>query len=323
MKVLITGATGYIGARLSLFLAEKGFEIIAVCSKKIPSKKEWGAKISQFIVGDIRNQNTINEISRVQADVIIHLISLDHHDSEKDPNFVSEVNVQPTWNLLHQSLSQSSLKKFIYFSTIHVYGKYQGGLVCENQEKTPFNAYGLTHGLSEEICNYYHRKSEIDCINIRLSNSYGEPVFYDAMCWDLIVNDLARSVFLDKKIVLKGNGTPIRDFIHYSDICNGVYNLISQNTPMEVNTLHFSSSKSISMLDVALEVQTVYKDVYGEKIPIYINSNEEWLGEKASSKNENSISNQLAKKYNLSFNKELSEGIRELFSYLEIELCPR
>ena len=61
------------------------------------------------------------------------------------------------------------LKKFIYFSTIHVYGKNQNGFVSENQTITPFNAYALTHALSEEICNYYNRKTEtnvliLDCL---------------------------------------------------------------------------------------------------------------------------------------------------------------
>ena len=138
-------------------------------------------------------------ISDVKADILIHLISLDHHDSEKNPNYVSKINVQPTWNLL-ESCSVRGLKKFIYFSTIHIYGESNNKTISENQNVLPLNVYGLTHALSEEICNYYNRKSKTECINIRLSNSYGEPVFFDSKCWSLIVNDLTRTAYEKRKL---------------------------------------------------------------------------------------------------------------------------
>ena len=317
MKIVITGASGYIGSRLCLFLSEKGHHITAVCSSKIPQQKGWTEKVKQFIVGDIRDEGIIEKISNLKADVIIHLVSLDHHDSEKKPSFVSEINVQPTWNLL-DACTAKGLKKFIYFSTIHVYGKNQNGFVSENQAITPFNAYALTHALSEEICNYYDRKTETECINIRLSNSYGEPVFLDAKCWSLIINDLTRSAFENKKIILNGDGSPIRDFIHYSDICNAIDSLVNNNIKNE-NTLHLSSSNSITMLDVAIKVKEVFFEIYGEEIPVFINKNvrvTEFITNKNSAK-VNSISNTLIGKHSIKIDKNLKDGIHDLFKYLQ------
>ena len=317
MKIVITGASGYIGSRLCLFLSEKGHDITAVCSSKIPQQKGWTEKVKQFIVGDIRDEVIIENISKLKADVIIHLVSLDHHDSEKKPSFVSEINVQPTWNLL-DACTAKGLKKFIYFSTIHVYGKNQNGFVFENQTITPFNAYALTHALSEEICNYYNRKTETECINIRLSNSYGEPVFLDAKCWSLIINDLTRSAFENKKIILNGDGSPIRDFIHYSDICNAIDSLVKNNIKNE-NTFHLSSSNSITMLDVAIKVKEVFFEIYGEEIPVFINKNErvtEFITNKNSTK-VNSISNTLIGKHSIKIDKNLKDGIHDLFTYLQ------
>tara|TARA_B110000908_G_C10079385_1_gene368859 strand:- start:98 stop:841 length:744 start_codon:yes stop_codon:yes gene_type:complete len=244
-------------------------------------------------------------------------VSLDHHDSEKKPSFVSEINVQPTWNLL-DACTAKGLKKFIYFSTIHVYGKNQNGFVSEKQAITPFNAYALTHALSEEICNYYNRKTETECINIRLSNSYGEPVFLDAKCWSLIINDLTRSAFENKKIILNGDGSPVRDFIHYSDICNAIDSLVKNNIK-NANTFHLSSSNSITMLDVAMKVKEVYFEVYGEEIPVFINKNErvtEFITNKNSTK-VNSISNTLIGKHSIKIDKNLKDGIHDLFKYLQ------
>ena len=319
MKIIVTGASGYIGSRLCLHLSSKGHEITAICRSKIPQKEGWTELIDNFIVGDIRKMKTINLIADVNADVIIHLVSLDHHASEKEPDFVLDVNVKPTWNLL-EAHADKNLKKFIYFSTIHVYGKNQSGLILENKKVSPFNAYGLTHALSEEICNYYNLKTEIDCINVRLSNSYGEPVFYNAKCLDLIVNYLTKSAYFDKKIVLKGDGESIRDFIHFKDVCKGIESLIGESTNFgDENTFHFSSSKSLTMLDVAIKVKDIYRKRYNTEIPIFINSNKEWDSEKRIQIGDNSISNILAKKQNIDFAKDLKEGINDIFNYLEIE----
>jgi len=320
MKIIVIGAAGYIGSRLSLFLSEKGYDIIAVC-RNIPAfQNEWKNKIKEFIFGNINDDEIINKISSLKADIIINLVSLDHNQSEIDPKISMNINVQPTWNLLNLCLSEHPVKKFIYFSTIHVYGKNQGGLVLENQKVTPLNAYGLTHALSEEICNYYHRKTDTDCLNIRLSNSYGEPVFYNAKCWDLIVNDLSKSAYLDKKIVLKGDGKAIRDFIHFSDICEGVASLIEGKINIgDENTFQFSSSKSIKMIDLAIKVKEVYRKRYDVEIPIFINSTEEWVSEKSIHMENNYISNSLAKKHSIEFVKDLKEGIENIFSYLETE----
>ncbi len=320
MRIIITGASGYIGSRLCLFLYKKKYHITAVCSSKIPQKKGWTEKVNQFIIGDIRDQSTIDSISNVRADVLIHLISLDHHDSEKNPNYVSKINIQPTWDLLDACIKKG-LKKFIYFSTIHVYGKNQNGFLYESQTISPFNAYGLTHALSEEICNFYNRKTETECINIRLSNSYGEPVFLDSKCWSLIVNDLTRCAFENKKIILNGDGSPVRDFIHYSDICNAVDSLIKTNIKDE-NTFHLSSSNSLTMLDVAIKVKEVYFEIFKEELPIFINKNEK-LTKFSLNKNVskiNSISNNLIRKYSVKIEKKLIDGIRDLFRYLQDNL---
>ncbi len=319
-KILITGASGYIGSRLCYFFAKQGHQIIALFSSTIPQKTGWTDLIDQTIVGDIREIKTIKKISEVKADVIIHLISLDHHDSEKSPDFVSKVNIQSTWNLLNECTLSNGVSKFIYFSTIHVYGKNQKGLVQEDQKGTPSNIYGMTHLLSEEICNYYNRTTDTDCINVRLSNSYGEPIFPDAKCWTLIVNNLARSAYRDNKIILNSDGRAVRDFIHFSDICNGLNQLIDGPSVGDKNTLHFSSSTSISMLEVALKVKEVYHKKYGVKIPIYINKDQLFTDNYNNLNNSNSIiSNSLATSQSIEFRKKLSEGIDDLFKYFENE----
>ena len=135
-------------------------------------------------------------------DIAIHLVSLNNQDSEGDLDYVSSVNVLPTWNIL-RLLTKKGLKKFIYFSTIHVYGMLPKTLITEDFISAPKNVYGLTHLLSENICNYFNESTETDCINIRLSNGYGSPALSDIDCWWLVLNDFCKTAYQKEKIIFK------------------------------------------------------------------------------------------------------------------------
>jgi UDP-glucose 4-epimerase len=313
-KILIIGANGYIGGNLSYLLAQNGHCITALCYPSIPDNAEWCAKMNEVITGDIRSNEVIDQLTNQKYDTVIHLVSLDHNDSNMDPNIVNSINVMPVWNLLETFKKKENLKQFIYFSTIHVYGEFQDSIIDEDQQLEPKNTYALTHMLAENICNYYHKSSEINCINLRLSNSYGSPFFNDNNCWWLVVNDLCRKAFLKKKIGLKSDGSPLRDFIHFKDIFQAVNLMITQKKFDFNNIFHLSSGSYVSIYELALKVQDEYEKRYCTKIPIDF---PEGVIPKANSFSKAQMSNMKMK--NLGFNKKISisEGIQELFTYLE------
>lgn len=314
-KVLVTGANGYLGARISKHLAENGFEITALCHSAPVQNFGWNNLIGEIIIGDINNKDVFNEIISQDFYAVIHLISLDHNKSESDPVFVSSVNVVPTWMLLN-NLILTNVKKFIYFSTFQVYGKIDKGLVSETNDVYPANSYGLTHLLSENICNYYSRKRNISCINIRLTNSYGSPVFLNNNCWWLVVNDLCKTAFEEAQIKLLSDGSPQRDFVHVSDVSRVTQFLLELND-LGSTTLNFSSGQTITILELAHLVKVVFGKRYGQDIPIYL------VDHSISEKNNNTISNRYIVnnekilKMGFQFKMNLETGINELFDYLE------
>ena len=119
-KVLIAGASGYIGAKLSLELSKKGVHVSALCRIEPIQNDQWSNKIKKIIVGDITDNRTLDKIKEENYDTIINLISIDHNKS-KNPQLVSSINTLPNWLFL--IIFQKNLKSFIYLSTIHVYGE--------------------------------------------------------------------------------------------------------------------------------------------------------------------------------------------------------
>jgi nucleoside-diphosphate-sugar epimerase len=317
MKIVITGGNGYIGARLSQYLAEKGNQVIPVCYPAIPDNSDWVGKMFKVLCGDIRDENTISSISELKADAIIHLISLDHKESEKEPGFVNQINVLPTWRLLDKC-TKKGLSKFIYFSTIQVYGKLPNSEIDESFPTNPVNTYGLTHLLSENICDYFNRNTSTNVITVRLSNSYGEPVFPDNNCWWLVINDLCRSAFLKKKIILLSDGKSFRDFLHSKDVCEAVDILLHKNKEINVNNIfNISSGITVSILELAFFIRQVYHSRYGTLIPIMTPEGiiDDLIVKSNVSRfriNSNKILNQ-----GFFSDNNMNAGINEIFSYLE------
>jgi UDP-glucose 4-epimerase len=317
INILITGACGYVGARISKYLAEKGHKITAFDSFDPSAYSQWTSLMENIVIGDIRNEDTILELTKNKFDVAIHLISLDHSKSKKNPNYVSSVNVLPTWNLL-DNLTQKGLKKFIYFSTIHVYGNLPNERITENKQSKPLNEYGLTHLLSEHICNYYNTKSKTECINVRLSNSYGSPIFKQNSCWWLVINELCKTAMENNEIRLKSNGSPQRDFIHLDDVSRAVNVMINNKNMFVDNILHISSGVTMSISELAQAVKTVFQIRYHKDIHVIYprNNSSDKIDTTSKSKCfiiDNSKLNTIGFEQKI----DLNHGINEVFDYLE------
>lgn len=309
-KVLVIGGSGYIGARLCLHLANEGYAVTPLCYSKIPSDEGWISKMDNVFLGDIRDENFMQKVAEYRYDILVHLVSLDHHQSSGSPSFVSSVNITPVWSLL-DLFSKQGLGKFIYFSTAQVYGILKDEVVTESEKLCTQNAYGLTHQIGEVICEHYNRTTAVDCRVVRLSNSFGAPLFEENNCWWLVVNDLCRMAYTQKEIVLQSNGTPLRDFIHGWDVCNGVQTIIE--TSEAHMTYNLSSGTTLSIMEIAKKIKAVFAIRYGIELPITA----------AEQKNKTEapryhLDNNLIRSIGFELNWSLEDGINDLFDYLEL-----
>lgn len=272
MRILISGASGYLGSRLCKAL-NKQHHIIALTRN--PDKfNHFNEKIAdEIIILKSFNHNFLEKVIDSKPEIFIHLISLDSSASNSNPLSSFDVNVGNTFKLLNHLKDSKTLKKFIYFSTIHVYNSSLKK-IDELTKPNPNNFYSLTHFLSEEIINYFNNEANFKCINLRLSNSYGEPVFENENCSKLVVNELVKSANEKKVISLNGEGSTSRDFIHYSDICDAINKLIIlDNSKFNHNTYNLSSGNSLLLIELA----ELIKKEFNEEIKIFINSNESYI----------------------------------------------
>lgn len=318
-KILITGANGYLGAQLSLHFANQGHRITALCYPETPNDPIWCRAMDEVLVGSVADEKTIDLLRKRSFDTIIHLVSLDHHQSQSfSLDQVLHINVQPSWALLN-AFASKGLKTFLFFSTIHVYGALTPEVIIENYPIKPGNVYALTHALTEQVCDFFNRTTAVNCLTVRLSNSYGQPIFPENNCWWLAVNDLCRTAYFEKKIKMLSDGTPQRDFIHGSDVCQAVEILIDcSHKDLSRPAYHISSSKTYTLLELAGIVRDVYKELYGLDIPVYTPN--DMSVEDFSIYSENPrylIDNSALKELGFEPKITIREGVRQLFHYFE------
>ena len=313
MKILITGANGYLGSHITSRLLEQGHDITGLTIDSF-SGNPWHSNVD-IIIGDIRDKELLTKLAAGQFDAIIHMVSLDHFGSEGEIEFVNSINVLPTWNLL-DIFTKLKLKKFIYFSTQQVYGRIDNIVVDETHPVSPVNSYGLTHLMSEDIVNLYNNKTSTDAISVRLSNSYGNPVFKENNCWWLVVNDLCKTAFNENTIRLSSDGSPMRDFIHVSDVALAIERLLLTDTKSE-NVFNISSGVTLSILELAHIVKKIFLKRYNKSIDIVLKDGSISLASNIANQSKYTIDSSKLKDIGFKAQTSLEQGINLLFDYLE------
>jgi UDP-glucose 4-epimerase len=270
LRIVVAGASGYLGAWITEFLGRAGHEVIALLEQPLTDPCGWGLRNVTMIVGDIRKAKTITELVELQADCVIYTISLNHTVSEQDIDTTMGVNVAPMWKLL-EACSKKSLPRFIYLSTQQVYGVLNPGVVDERCFKAPRNVYGLTHLMCEQVGQLFQRRTDTTCVNLRLSNGYGVPRFADTDCWWLVINDLCRMAYRCHEIRLLSDGSPLRDFIHIDDIFQAVELLamLPKHAITEVD-YNLGSGKTYTILELAQIIAGFCTEEYGIDVPVLL-----------------------------------------------------
>jgi len=177
MRVLVTGATGFVGSRLiELLDLKKNYTPIAAIRKK---EFELNAKVETFVTGNI-NEITFWGNALDKVDTVIHTAARVHvmNDSSTDPlSEFRKINVDGTLNLAKQA-ADSGVNRFIFISSIKVNGENTkfNKPFTENDLPSPVDAYGISK-LETEIALYkLADKTGMEVVCIRPPLVYGPGV---------------------------------------------------------------------------------------------------------------------------------------------------
>ena len=261
MKILVTGAAGFIGSHLCEALI-KEHEVIGIdnfCDfYDIKIKRNNIKGLAQFdnfqiIKADIRSNGDLDEIfNHHKFDMVIHLAAMAGvRPSIADPVLYTEVNINGTVNLLQQC-KEHGIKKFIFASSSSVYGNNKKVPFAEiDPVDLPISPYAATKKAGELICHTYHHLEKISMICLRFFTVYGprqRP--------DLAIHKFARKILADEDIPVFGDGSTKRDYTYIDDIIDGILRAIefvNNNYCYEIINLGESQTISLSKMIQTIE----------------------------------------------------------------------
>ena len=267
LSVLLTGGLGYIGGRLASALVAAGHHVH--CGTRSFSKvaPEWLPQMQMI------HLDWDSDVSLAQAcqgiDCVIHLAAMNEIESAKNPLAALQMNGLASLRLIEAAKAEG-VRRFIYFSTAHVYGAPLQGLITESVLPHPVHPYAITHKVTEDFVLAAHAQKKLEGIVIRLSNGFGAPVTPKVDRWTLLVNDLCRQAATNGELRLNSPGIQLRDFITLGDVSRAVIYLLQLKIDQLGDGLfNLGGGKAISIFEMTERVADRWRGLVGKSISIH------------------------------------------------------
>lgn len=259
-KILITGGQGFLGGRLaSYFFHSPNYEVAVTSRSSISKFAALPVKVLQVNT----QKDDLAEVLK-GFHTVIHLAALDASSCIEKPYEAIEVNIADTlrWKI---AAEKADVTKFIYFSTIHVYGNQELDILEENSLTLPHHPYAISHLSAEQyiLAPSYNKKTSTYVF--RLSNSFGFPAT-EMNQWHLVVLDFCKQAAIGDKILIKSNSIQKRDFIPISTISETTHSFLESNFHQGVYNL--CSGENKTLLEIALYIQKIANQKFNREIEI-------------------------------------------------------
>jgi nucleoside-diphosphate-sugar epimerase len=212
MKILVTGGTGFIGSRLALDARARGHEIVVTGQLNSDAERARFNELAQAGIGIEQGPLQDADYARRIAagcQVVIHLAAAQHEANVPDEYFF-DVNVNGTRTLIEAS-KRAGVERFVYGSTIGVYGESGDQILDESTPPRPLNVYGRSKLAAEEVVKSYG--NQLPTSIVRISETYGPG--------DFRLLKLFRALDRGRFIIL-GSGQNRRQAIHVRDLVQGL-----------------------------------------------------------------------------------------------------
>ena len=226
MRVVITGAAGFIGSRFAEVVLENAErldydDIVLLDALTYSGRRENMVEVLRdsrvsFVEGSITDGDITNDVLS-GAHAVVHLAAESHVDrSITGARDFYETNVIGTHQLL-ESARENDVQRFVHVSTDEVYGSIGEGSWREDHILEPNSPYSSSKAGSDLAALAYHQTYGIPVMVTRCSNNYGPRQFPEKVI-PLFVTNLFDGV----KVPLYGDGQNIRDWLFVDDHCRGI-----------------------------------------------------------------------------------------------------
>jgi len=214
MKILITGATGFIGKTLTQKLAEDGHMVHAMYRSEEKAKTIEHRNVRLF-KGDITDYSSL-ESAMGSCEVVFHMAAYAKVWAKDSATF-NRINVQGTVNVLDAALREG-VRKIVFTSSAGVFGPSVNGIVTEKTERkiSYFNEYEIAKALAEEKISEYINRG-LDIVVVNPTRVYGPGILNESNGITKMIKKYSEGKFR----WIPGNGKSIGNYVYVDDVVEG------------------------------------------------------------------------------------------------------
>jgi UDP-glucuronate 4-epimerase len=261
MRLLVTGAAGFIGSHLCSQLLGRGDTVVgldcldetlypaALHQRNLDAIGSHGR--FTFVRGDFLDQSIVDRVFAESHDVVVHLGALAGvRPSIAQPKRYQRTNIEGTLNIL-EACRDKSIARLVFASSSSVYGARSEVPFREDDPcDRPASPYAATKRMGEILCANYAELHGISTSALRFFTVYGprqRP--------EMAIHKFARLILDDKPVPFFGDGSTARDYTFIDDIVDGVVAAIDRSGthPFRVYNLGGSRTTTLSRLVELLE----------------------------------------------------------------------
>jgi len=256
-RILITGATGFIGSHLTELCTEKGYKVVAF--DRYNPNNNWGwleqsesKNDVKVILGDIRDYDSVSKAMK-GCDVVFHLAALIGIPySYSSPLAYIRTNMEGTYNVL-EAAKNLKLEQVLITSTSETYGTAQYSPIDENHPLVGQSPYSASKIAADQLAVSYYRSFELPIKIVRPFNTYGPRQSARAIIPTVI------SQILDGTDEIKvGNLLPTRDLTYVRDTVAGFIEIYHSNE-LYGEVTNIGMNKEVSIGDLIHKISSIMK----------------------------------------------------------------
>jgi nucleoside-diphosphate-sugar epimerase len=268
MKILVTGAAGFIGSHMAQTLAKESNVVYGIDnfsnyydrSLKEQNKRDIESSGVHFIEADLVDD--LKNILPSDIEVIYHFAAQPGISASTPFSLYERNNILVTQNLLEWSLSlEAPLKMFVNISTSSVYGLEATS--TEDVAAQPASDYGVTKLAAEQLILAAVRMNKLKACSIRLYSVYGPRERPEKLYTKLI-----KSIIEQKKFPLfEGSEKHLRSFTYVGDIVEGLERVLDNLDRCNGEIINlgndavYSTAQGIALVQELLEKKALFKTI--------------------------------------------------------------
>lgn len=247
IKVLVTGADGFIGSHLAEMLVQRGYDVRALAQYNSFNHWGWLEKSEclsdmEVVSSDVRDPNACREMTK-GIDRVFHLAALIAIPySYSAPDSYVDTNIKGTLNIC-QAARDNGVNRIVHTSTSEVYGSAQYVPIDEKHPLQPQSPYSASKIAADAMAMSFYNAFDLPLTIARPFNTYGPRQSARA-----VIPTIITQIASGKKQIQLGDVSPTRDFNYVEDTCRG-FIALAESDKTTGETINIGSNFEVSVGD--------------------------------------------------------------------------